>query len=785
MLTHSRPSVLVMAAGLALSCAQVATAQTTVNWAAGVNGNWGTSSNWSPSIVPDNSGVLTYNVNLPNYGVLYTVTLDTTRDVTNLNVNGTSQDTVLDLAGNDLSLAGNFNLNKGYIAGDGGGNRIIVGGTATFNGGMYMWADLETNGNLVFSSSSDEEFCDTGVDHNGSTVTWSGTGDIQFLGGSVFNHNVGSTFNITHAGNNLFNGSGIDTFNNFGTMVKSGGTGTTTFQNIDFQNKGTLKILSGEVKFVTTSLVSEGELTEGAFEIAESAGMRVMNAAGQDEEIQTCSARVSLSGVNSRFVSLDALQTITDKGQLQLESGRNFRSRGAINNQGAIRAVSQARFELSAGSVPSVNTGLMDASDQGVIAVLGGAAIQNDGAMRASGQGAIAFLTGSTLNNIVGGTLVDGRFFAESGGLIIGDQFAGVRRLEAVVVVNGQDSDIRGSQSGSMLNGIRIIGSAGSLEFNDRTVTLSEDLFIDQSNGQSGTLVVGDHAVLSFTNGARFASLTSGEFSLGSLTVRGEVIADNLAIRRINSKVTLDRPTAILRNRTTGLDALSSLEQIGSRAELTIAQGRDLITTGNLNAEAGSVVRIGAPSGQNRSRLDIAGSFTLNGTCILEGGELSALQTVNAGQLRGNGFIGGEVINLGLIAPGIGIGGMNYAGDLRTFGQSAMEFELAGSLRGVSYDTINVAEELEFIGAGGSAGLLRLILVDHFTPADGERFLLISHGSRIGAGFSEFDFLGLPSGASFAISYEDAGVFATYSVPAPGSVSILALMGIFGSRRRR
>ncbi|MFN9910764.1 MAG: hypothetical protein ACK56F_32435, partial [bacterium] len=92
MLTHSRPSVLVMAAGLALSCAQVATAQTTVNWAAGVNGNWGTSSNWSPSIVPDNSGVLTYNVNLPNYGVLYTVTLDTTRDVTNLNVNGTSQD---------------------------------------------------------------------------------------------------------------------------------------------------------------------------------------------------------------------------------------------------------------------------------------------------------------------------------------------------------------------------------------------------------------------------------------------------------------------------------------------------------------------------------------------------------------------------------------------------------------------------------------------------------------------------------------------------------------------
>jgi hypothetical protein len=785
MLTQRRPFVLVMVAGLALSCAQVASAQTTVNWAAGVNGSWGNASKWSPAIVPDNTGPLTYNVNLPNYGVLYTVTLDTTRDVTNLNVTGTSQDTVLDLAGNDLSLAGNFNLTKGYIAGDGGGNRIIVNGTATFNGGMYMWADLETNGNLVFGSSSDEEFCDTGVDHNGSTVTWSGTGDIQFLGGSVFNHNVGSTFNITHAGNNTFNGSGIDTFNNFGTMVKSGGSGTTTFQNIDFQNKGILKILTGDVKFVTTNIISDGELTEGAYEIAEGAGMRVTNSSDQDEEIQTCSARVSLSGANSRFISLDTLQTITDKGQLHLDSGRNFRTRGAFNNQGKISASSLARFELSAGASPSVNTGVMDAFDDGVIAVLAGAGVQNDGAMRAVSRGVISFQDGGTLTNIVGETLVDGTFVADSGGQIIGDQFDAVRRLEARVIVNGQDSEIRGSHGGSMLNSIRVIGASGALEFNNRTVTLSEDLFIGEANGQAGSLVVGDNSVLSFTNGARFAALPNGEFSLGSLTVRGEVVADNLAIRRINSKVTLDRPNGILRNRTTGLDALASLETLGSRADLTIMLGRDLITAGSLTAEAGSIVRIGAPDGQNRSRLDVGGSFNLNGTAILEGGELSAIQSVIGGALRGTGFIGGEVINIGLIAPGSGIGRMNFTGDLRTVGQGTMEFEIGGSLRGISYDAINVAGQLEFIGASASAGLLRLQLVNEFIPADGERFLLISHGVRLGGGFSEIDFLGLPSGASFAISYEDTGVFATYSVPTPGAVSLLALMGIVGSRRRR
>ena len=89
--------------------------------------------------------------------------------------------------------------------------------------------------------------------------TWSGTGDVRMSDGSVFNNLAGSTFTIENDAPWIDDGSGATrSFNNYGILIKSGMTGSTTF-DMAFNNSGTVNVQSG-----TLILGSGGTIDAGA-----------------------------------------------------------------------------------------------------------------------------------------------------------------------------------------------------------------------------------------------------------------------------------------------------------------------------------------------------------------------------------------------------------------------------------------------------------------------------------------------------------------------------------------
>lgn len=786
MLKNRTAFVLSLAAGLAVSTS--AMAQTAVQWVAGVSDSWGTAARWSPAQIPDNAGPSTFNVTLPNYGVLYTVTLDTTRDVTHLTMTGTAQDTVLDLNGSTLDVIQNFAFTRAYVAGNGGTNKVRVGGTATFNDGMFMWADFESNGSVVFAGSTTEEFCDTGFDHNGTSVAWTGTGDINFAGGSVFDHGAASTFTISHAGNNDLYGSGIDSFINAGNIIKSGGTGITTIRDIAFNNTGTIKVLSGELRFKNTSLLNGGSLDGGKFEVDGGAAMRVVDSGDVDQDITNINAEVTLRGASSSFASLNALQSVGTTGKLTLESGRVFTTAAALENNGTILLTQGGTLELSGGGAAnSFNTGTIEASSSGVLRVKTGAVLNVTGTLKATDSGIVEFESGASLANVVGSTLVGGNFEATEGGVIRGNALAGVTRINSSVLLSGAASDLLDGGGNSILPNISSIGSFGQLTLNGRNVVLLNNLTVEGSANASGNITVEEGTTVELASGRTITNFSNGTFSNGRFTIRGEIVADDLEIDTINTSVTLDRDGGRLRNRTTGLDALNSLSTLGANADVTVANGRDLITLGALTALPGSSLQIGASLGANRTTVSVFGDFNANGNILMNGGEIvTPSNVILAGRLGGNGLISSDFINRGQITPGFSPGLLQIDGNFQQTQVGLIEFEIGGSLAGIDHDFLQVRDIFRFGDGSNAAGTALISLINGFVPADGQSFTLISSEVIFGNGFSEVGFLNLPSFVTAELVYRTNGVDAVFRhVPAPGPMASLLAASLLAARRRR
>jgi autotransporter-associated beta strand protein len=177
------------------------------------------------------------------------------------------------------------------------------------------------------------------------------------------------------------------------------------------------------------------------------------------------------------------------------------------------------------------------------------------------------------------------------------------------------------------------------------------------------------------------------------------------------------------------------------------------------------------------ARNSYTGPTRLNSGILRVNGSIPGSVEVNAGStLGGSGVIGGNVAipftNSGsrpVLAPGNNnVGTLKVNGNLSLGSTTESQFELAGTN---NYDRLNV---------GGSAtlgGTLNFSLVSGFTPSFGDRFHIITAGSRTGT-FDGGD------GASFASGSPGVRIVVTYSptevllsAPLPGDANLDNVVG--------
>jgi hypothetical protein len=127
-----------------------AAADTISTWNGG-SGNWSSAGQWTPAVVPNNTGSQGYAVTISNG----TVTLDTSPTIDSLTLNG-SLSTGYEMQGlaPALTVNGNATVTGGIGAGGatpsqyGSFNPLLVGGNLSNLGSMTMGAGLTVGGNL-------------------------------------------------------------------------------------------------------------------------------------------------------------------------------------------------------------------------------------------------------------------------------------------------------------------------------------------------------------------------------------------------------------------------------------------------------------------------------------------------------------------------------------------------------------------------------------------------------------------------------------------------------------
>ncbi len=200
------------------SSASTFTTASAITWTgAAFDGSWSNTNNWSPKAVPTSSDSVIINsgtVNVPTNFVFQSLTLNGGTVNNPFSIGGT-----MNWLGGTLNNTGTLTVPSGGVLNIGGSNtktlsRVINNsGTMIFGGTGYLEADST---NAV----------------------------INNLTGGVFNHQ-------SDAGINYYNFEPTLTFNNTGTYLKSGGAGTSVFQNVSFSNTGGAQLQLGQLKFTS------------------------------------------------------------------------------------------------------------------------------------------------------------------------------------------------------------------------------------------------------------------------------------------------------------------------------------------------------------------------------------------------------------------------------------------------------------------------------------------------------------------------------------------------------
>lgn len=743
-----------------------------------------------------------------------------------------------------ISVAGDTTITGSAIQGI---SRFTATGTVTLSDAALLGVSVfESLGVLRFQGSTTDEICDTGIGHGGTACEWTGTGDILFDGTSFFDHGAASTFTIQGSGSMRWSGLGArPTFTNDGVVVKSS-AGVTFVDEVDFTNSatGTLRVDAGTFRANRLTNISSGALSQGIYDIT-----GVLQADGAD--VTALSTRFTLTGPGAAFVDETGaasgfrnLAAINAGGNLTLRNGNGLAVSGglALSDDASLTADTGVAISTGPGGDLAMNgaatisllgpgTSLASGGDirvldaasmlvaSGAQAVSSGDTLIN-GSLTVSGSTSLFRVgPGSELLNITAGTISGGNFDLAGGTLQVdnadittvgsritltgptakfvdqtGTQSA-IRNLAAVA--NGGDLTLATGQT-LATPGSLAINAGGRLAVQEAAtqVTTGGDLTV------GGSLRVGPGAVVEVAPAFTVTNFADGVFTGGQFSVAGTLrFNPDEPVRKVAGDVTFGAVGAGIVT-FGGASVFAPVDEVRPTGRFGIERGFQFSTQGPLRSFG--AIAIGQPSGDVDSILTVNGDLDQDaGIVSLGQGRLvvTGTYTIAAGaELAGVGTVQGDIDNHGVISPGVttglrgpgGIGTLAILGDVSSTlnggdpGEVLLRMDVGGTIAGEQYDQLAISGVLNLAEGGpGGIGIVELALAPGYSPVDGDTYRLITFESVMG-GFAEYR-APRPGGGVFEFRLDQDALIATYRIPTPGTIGVVApaaMLGLLARHRR-
>jgi uncharacterized repeat protein (TIGR01451 family) len=510
-------------------------------YTAAANGVWSVDTNWSPLGVPgiNDTAILGSNFN---------IALDANFTIAALQINSG----VLSGA-SSLTVTGTTTWTTGTIEGS-GTLTIPPGATMSITGGSGHFLRQRT---IV----------------NSGTVNSNHTNIVYLENGATFNNASGASFNLLSDGIWLYNTGAPSTFNNSGTVTKSGGTINQPFgfvlnnSNVVNAQSGTLSLDSGGTSSGTFNVPSGGTLRFGAGTHSLTAGASITGT-GSVINLATTSIAGTYDISGGMLITAGTLTlngAVPNVGPISLQGGTlALNSASAISTSplamsGGVLSGSSA---LTATGASTWTGGTIEGSGSltipsGSTLSLNGASnrflrqrvINNSGTISSSLTSGIVYLeNGAILNNQTGANfdlLADGPWLYNTGalsafnnsGIVTKSSGAGIQPFAFIFnnsnVVNAQSGTLS-LDNGGTSTGMFNVPAGGTLRFGAGTHSLTAPASIagpgSVTNSGATTTVAGTYDISGGTLVTAGTLTLSGAVpNIGPITLQGGALALNSA----------------------------------------------------------------------------------------------------------------------------------------------------------------------------------------------------------------------------------------------------------------
>jgi RHS repeat-associated protein len=318
------------------------------------------------------------------------------------------QGAVVDLTGGNTVTYG------GTLTGSGPGTVQITSGTffpalggvtLNFPGSMFQWTggameltagNVTNNGTINLSGSNETQIYADGTLYNYGTIIQTGSGDFGLHSDNVSPTTLviepgGSYLLESNAGVNN-EGLGDNVIDNMGTILKTAGSGVSTFyipQQGSIANTGTIEVESGTLYLETTifAQIADNTLTGGTWNALDGSTLEFPSGTS----ITTNQANIALDGSGATIPAISGLTSSI--GSFSLTNGADFTTTGDFVNTGSLT--------IGAGSTLAVAGGYTQGSSASLTMGIGSAASGNE-------YGQLAITGIATLAGSVNATLASG-----------------------------------------------------------------------------------------------------------------------------------------------------------------------------------------------------------------------------------------------------------------------------------------------------------------------------------------------------------------------------------------